>query len=117
MESLKIAVVGLGRMGKRHVHTLIYRVPLVQVVAVCSSDASEVEWAKSNKEYQRYGITAYNNYEDMLNHSGLQAVWVSSSTDVHAKQTLGAIEKGMHVLCEKPLAQDIDEVRPCYSLT
>ena len=47
----------------------------------------------------------------MLQHESLQAVWVSSSTNVHGSQTLEAIEKGLHVLCEKPLSTDIDEVR------
>lgn len=55
-------------------------------------------------------ITAYSKYEDMLNHPGLQAVWVSTSTDVHASQTLAAIANGMHVLCEKPLSTDLEEV-------
>jgi myo-inositol 2-dehydrogenase/D-chiro-inositol 1-dehydrogenase len=96
--------------GKRHVHTLLYRVPHAQVVAVCSSEPHEVEWAKKNEVYGEFGVAVYNKYDDMLAHAGLQAVWVSSSTDVHASQTLAAIEKGMHVLCEKPLSTDLNEV-------
>ena len=128
MDRLRIAVVGLGRMvrshmlllsrlflltavkGKRHVQTLINRVPRVQVVAVCSSDPLEVQWAKDNDEYNEFGITAYANYDKMLAHPGLQAVWISTSTDVHASQSLAAIEKGLHVLCEKPLSTDLAEV-------
>lgn len=41
----------------------------------------------------------------------LDAVWVSTSTDVHARQTLDAVERGLHVLCEKPLSTDLVEVR------
>ncbi|CAM1507502.1 Fc.00g071430.m01.CDS01 [Cosmosporella sp. VM-42] len=111
MSPLQIAVVGLGRMGKRHVHTLLYRTPKVQVVAVCSSEPHEVEWAKTNEEYGEFGIAVYDKYEDMLAHSGLQAVWVATSTDVHASQSLAAIEKGLHVLCEKPLSTDLDEAQ------
>lgn len=110
-ERLNIAVVGLGRMGKRHVHTLINRVARVNVVAVCSSMPHEIQWAKDNEEYKEFGITAYDSYDDMLNHPGLQAVWISTSTDVHASQALGGIKKGLHVLCEKPLSTDLEEVR------
>lgn len=53
----------------------------------------------------------YDSYDAMLKHPGLEAVWISSSTNVHAEQTLKAIESGMHVLCEKPLSTDIEEVR------
>ncbi|UPK97438.1 hypothetical protein LCI18_008373 [Fusarium solani-melongenae] len=110
-QPLNIAVVGLGRMGKRHVHTLLYRVPHAKVVAVCSSTPHEVEWANGNAEYKEFGITVYSDYNKMLNHAGLQAVWVSTSTDVHASQALAAISKGLHVLCEKPLSTDMAEAQ------
>ncbi|KAF2153665.1 NAD-binding Rossmann fold oxidoreductase family protein [Myriangium duriaei CBS 260.36] len=109
--SVAIAVVGLGRMGKRHVHTLLYRVPHAKVVAVCSSTPEEVQWAKSNEEYKGFGISVYSDYDEMLSHPGLDAVWVSSSTDVHASQTLAALKKNVHVLCEKPLSTNLEEAQ------
>ncbi|KAJ9241203.1 CAZyme family GH109 [Paecilomyces variotii] len=111
MSQLKIAVVGLGRMGKRHVHTLLYRVPRAQIVAVCSATPHEVEWATANEEYKEFNIAVYSDYQEMLNHPGLQAVWVSTSTDVHASQALAGIEKRIHVLCEKPLSTDLEEAQ------
>jgi len=96
--------------GKRHVSTLINRVPRARVVAVSSSTPSEMEWARAEPDYIDFGITAYDIYEEMLEHPGLQAVWVSTSTDVHAIQTIKAVEKGLHVLCEKPLSTNMDEV-------
>lgn len=106
---LNIAVAGLGRMGKRHVRTLVNRVARANVVAVCSSDEGELSWARD--EYKGSGINVYPSYEEMIQQPGLQAVWVSTSTDVHASQTLKGIEKGLHVLCEKPLSTDMEEVR------
>lgn len=106
---VSIAVAGLGRMGKRHVRTLLNRVARARVVAVCSSESTELEWARN--EYKEWGIEVYDNYDKMIQHPGLQAVWVSTSTDVHASQTIAAIEKGLNVLCEKPLSTDIEEVR------
>jgi len=88
----------------------MYRVPHAQVLAVCSTEPHEVEWAQNNDEYNEFGVAVYSKYEDMLAHPGLQAVWISTSTDVHASQTLAAIEKGIHVLCEKPLSTDLEEV-------
>jgi len=38
--------------------------------------------------------------------SGIEAVWVATPTWLHREQTLGALEGGLHVLCEKPLAAD-----------
>lgn len=106
---VSIAVAGLGRMGKRHVSTLLNKVPQAHVVAVCSDSPDELAWARS--EYLAWGIEVYDSYAAMIEHPGLQAVWVSTSTDVHAIQTMVGIEKGLHVLCEKPLSTDIEEVR------
>ncbi|KAF7557547.1 hypothetical protein G7Z17_g550 [Cylindrodendrum hubeiense] len=110
-QPLNIAVVGLGRMGVRHVKTLLYRVPHAKVVAVCSIMDHELKWANENEEYKTFGITVYKSYDEMLNHPGLQAVWVSTSTDVHASQSLAAIAKNLHVLCEKPLSTDMAEAQ------
>ncbi|KAK4542335.1 hypothetical protein LTR36_006791 [Oleoguttula mirabilis] len=87
------------------------RTPRAKVVAVCTNLPHELEWARNNEEYKEYGISVYEDYEDMLNHEGLQAVWVSTSTDVHAIQTLKGVEKGLHVLCEKPLSTDMEEAQ------
>lgn len=108
-QTLNIAVAGLGRMGKRHVHTLVGRVPRAKVVAVCSTWDNEVQWAQ--EAYKGTGIQVFNSYEDMIQLPSLNAVWISTSTDVHASQTLAAIKKGLHVLCEKPLSTDLAEVR------
>jgi myo-inositol 2-dehydrogenase/D-chiro-inositol 1-dehydrogenase len=67
-------------------------------VAVCSTDDNEVQWAKDNEEYREFGTDVYSNYDEMLAHPGLQAVWISTSTDVHASQSLAAIAKGIHML-------------------
>ncbi|KAL2882843.1 hypothetical protein SGCOL_001533 [Colletotrichum sp. CLE4] len=99
--------------GRRHVQNLIYRVPRASVVAVCSTEAHELEWARSFEEYKEFNVTVYGSYEEMLSHPGLQAVWISTSTDVHASQTLAAIKKGLHVLCEKPLSTKMDEIAAC----
>lgn len=96
--------------GRRHVQNLIYRVPRASVVAVCSTEPHELEWARGFEEYKEFNVTVYDSYEAMLSHPGLQAVWISTSTDVHASQTMGAIRKGLHVLCEKPLSTKMEEV-------
>lgn len=109
VKKVNIGVVGLGRMKKRHVHNLIYRTPRAQVVALCSNLPHGLDWAHRNEEYKDFGIAIYKNNDDMLNHPGLQAVWVSTSTDVHACQTLKGIEMDIHVLFEKPISTDMEE--------
>jgi myo-inositol 2-dehydrogenase/D-chiro-inositol 1-dehydrogenase len=87
------------------------------VVAVCTTEPHEIEWAKSNAEYTEFGIAVYDDYDDMLaSQADLHAAWVSTSTDVHAVQSLKAIEKGLHVLCEKPISTDLAKVSPSFTI-
>lgn len=46
----------------------------------------------------------------MIEKEDLEAVVVASVTAVHAEQTLKAIKKGYHVLCEKPLSTNVETV-------
>ena len=73
------------------------------MVAASSPVAAERDWATENID----GIKVYSEFEDMINSGKVDAIVVASVTSVHAEQTLRAIEKGYHVLCEKPLSLDL----------
>jgi myo-inositol 2-dehydrogenase/D-chiro-inositol 1-dehydrogenase len=73
------------------------------VVAASTPDEEERRWAIDNLE----GVTIYSDYDEMIAKEDLQAVVVASVTAVHAEQTLKAIKKGYHVLCEKPLSIEV----------
>lgn len=105
---LKVAVAGLGRMGKRHALNFFQSVPRAELVAVSSPDADERSWASTF--FHASGVTIYENYNEMLLHEGLEAVCIASVTAVHASQAIAALEAGKHVLCEKPLATTAEVV-------
>ncbi|KAL2865722.1 uncharacterized protein BJX67DRAFT_373091 [Aspergillus lucknowensis] len=102
-QQLRIGVAGLGRMGKRHAMNFHAFTPRAHVVAASTPDETERKWAADNLE----GVKIYADYDEMLEKEDLQAVVVASVTAAHAEQTLKAIEKGYHVLCEKPLSIDV----------
>ena len=105
MSSIKIGIVGLGRLGKRHAANLRYRVQGSDLKAACSIVPEELEWAKTE-----LGITeVYTDYDDMLDNAGLDAVFLVSSSSMHAEQSIKALEKGLHVFTEKPMGVNLDE--------
>ncbi|KAL2807839.1 hypothetical protein BJX63DRAFT_439845 [Aspergillus granulosus] len=105
-KKLAVGAAGLGRMGKRHALNFLNRAPRATLVAAFSPDPEEISWAKLNLE--PHGVTLYTKYEDMINHPGLQAVVIGTATSVHAEEAVKAIEKDLHVLCEKPLSISVD---------
>lgn len=109
-QKLQIACAGLGRMGKRHATNLLNRTPRAQLVAAFTPDPEEQSWAKINLE--PHGVTIYSDYRAMLEHAGLQAVLISTATTVHAEGAILAMEKNLHILCEKPLSTNVEVVSP-----
>ena len=76
------------------------------VIAVASASA---EWAAAYAD--RNGITASASVEDVLARRDIDAVYISSTNELHRSQTEMAAAAGKHVLCEKPLALSIDDGR------
>lgn len=105
---LKIGAAGLGRMGKRHAINFLHRTPRAELVAAFSPDPTELAWAKQNLE--PYGVALYDSYEKMIEHPELMAVVIGTATSAHAEEAIEAMQKGLHVLCEKPLSTDIGVV-------
>lgn len=105
MKKIRIGVVGLG-MGRHHVKGFA-QVPQAEVVAVC--DANE-ELLESQAKELGMG-NAFVDYDEMLEKAELDAVIVALPNHLHARMSIKALELGLHVLCEKPLARTADEVR------
>ena len=102
---LRIGIVGLGRLGKRHAENLAHRVGDAELAAACSLVPGELEWAS-----KELGIeTLYDDYGKMIAEANLDAVFIASSSSVHAAQIIGGLDRGLHVFCEKPMGISIEE--------
>lgn len=97
---IKLAVVGLGKMGLSH-HAMIHAHPRVQVAAVC--DATGYVLDVLNKYT---GVRTYTDFDAMLAEVPLDAVIIATPSSMHAKMVNTALAKGLHVFCEKPFCLD-----------
>jgi predicted dehydrogenase len=60
----------------------------------------------------KYGVpTVFADYREMYARAGLDGVVVSSPDDLHYPMTMDALDAGLHVLCEKPMALTLDDAR------
>ena len=102
---LRVGMVGLGRLGKRHAENLAFKVGGAVVAAACSLVPEELEWAR-----KELGVEAlYGDYGTMIAEAGLDAVFIASSSSVHAAQIAQGLERGLHVFCEKPMGVSLGE--------
>ncbi|WP_310629878.1 Gfo/Idh/MocA family oxidoreductase [Paraburkholderia sp.] len=102
---LRVGVVGLGRLGRRHAQNLAYRVPGAVLTAACSPLDDDLAWARETLPDARL----YADYAQLLADSEIDAVWLVTPSSLHAQQIVDALRAGKHVFCEKPLSLDVAE--------
>src|SRR5258708_12473171 len=101
--TLKMGLIGAGRIGRLHAEHLTSRITSADLVMV--ADAFE-EAARETAE--RYGIPlAAQDYRAVLDRPDIQAVVICSSTGTHAQIIEEAAQAGKHIFCEKPGALDL----------
>ena len=98
-EPLRVGVVGVGFWGRNHVRVLS-ELPNVEVRAVCDIDSERAKTVAS-----KYGVESYyRSLDEMLRKTRLDALTVCTPSVTHAEVAIKALEAGLHVLVEKPLA-------------
>lgn len=100
---VKVGLIGLGNIGTTHVQYLT-ELDNVELVGVC-----DIDRAKADKYAETYGTTAYYEHLDLFNKSGLEAVIIAVPHYDHTPIAIAAFERGLHVLCEKPLAVHLND--------
>ena len=101
-DDLRIAVLGVGMMGAFHVDALSKRVRGARVTVIndfLDDKAAEVA-GKVGARVEADPIAA-------INDSDVDAVLIASPGDAHAEQLNACLDRGIPVLCEKPLTTDI----------
>jgi predicted dehydrogenase len=100
---LKFLVVGCGAIGAKHARLAAEKGVLV---AVCDIDEKKVK-AFSKK----YGCYGYTSLSAMLEKETADMLVVCTPNGWHAAQSIAALKKGLHVLCEKPMALSAADCR------
>ena len=102
---LKFALVGCGRIAKRHSELLgLNQIENASLVAVC--DIVE-EKAKSLGE--QFDLPYYTDMDEMMKNEDIDVVSVLSESGYHAKHVLNLAKYGKHIVVEKPMALTLDD--------
>ena len=97
---VRVGVVGLGKMGVSHL-SIINAHPSVKVTAVCDPTGYILDVLKKYT-----GLETYPDYAEMLRTAPLDAVVIATPSRFHAPMVEQALERGLHVFCEKPFCLD-----------
>ncbi len=109
-KTVKVAVVGLGKMGLSHL-AMIRAHPQVEVAAICDTAGYVLD------VLEKYtGMRPFTDFDEMLRSVALDAIVIATPTRSHATLVRKALDKGIHTFVEKPFCLTPDEAEPLAAL-
>ena len=100
-----VAVIGCGHLGTFHAR-LYHGLEDARLCGV-----ADIDTAKAQALAGELDVTAYESLEEVLAHQHVDAVSIATPTVTHHALTIQALEEGIHVLVEKPIAEHLEEAR------
>jgi predicted dehydrogenase len=84
--------------------------PQAEIAAICGRNREHAEEVAKKYEIP----VVYTDYREMIEKGDLQAVVVAAPDDMHYPMVMNALDAGLHVLCEKPMASNVSQAREMY---
>ena len=107
MEKIKLGVVGLGRLGRKHAANINYGIINAELHAVCSIVQEELD-SVTNEMKPSY---ATSDYLELFHDKSLDGIIIASDSAAHCKMICDAVNAGVkNIYCEKPLGMSLEEI-------
>jgi predicted dehydrogenase len=109
-EKVRVGVIGTSWYADAMHLPALQSHPQAKLAAICGRNQE-----RNNEIAEKYGNPKiFNNYQTMIQKGNLDAVIISTPDDLHYDMTMHALEAGLHVLCEKPLAMNVQQAWEMY---
>ena len=104
--TIRVGLIGAGRIGRVHAEHLAYRIPEANLVAV-----SDIFVEAAEKLAADFQIPAtYKDHRRIIEDKNIEAVVICSSTDTHSVMIEEVATAGKHIFCEKPIDHDLSKI-------
>lgn len=105
MQKINFAIVGYGGMGSYHARTLMpTQAERLNITGVYDIDGARLEAAQAE------GFETYDSFEAILKDEAIEGILIATPNDSHKDLAITAMRAGKHVLCEKPVAMNVEEL-------
>lgn len=112
MDKLKCAIIGCGRISYKHVEAIVDNDERIELVATC--DIIEERAIEKKEQYletfPQQEVKVYTDYHSMLQEVQPDIAVICTESGYHGKIAIQCLEHNSHVLIEKPMAMNLDEI-------
>lgn len=112
MKKLRFAIIGCGRISYKHIEALINNGEEATLVATCDILKENAEVRKNEYKTKfdaKVEVNVYTDYKDMLKNEEIDVVTIATESGYHPEIAMYCMNKGKHVICEKPMALSIED--------
>jgi predicted dehydrogenase len=106
---IRYCAVGLGRISVGHFMPGTRMGSLGEITAVVSGHPDKARKIAAEYGIPESSIYSYENYDNIRDNPNIDAVYIGLPNSMHAEYTIRAARSGKHVLCEKPMANNVAE--------
>ena len=101
MEKVRFGIIGVGNMGSAHLKNIVEN-QVENAVVTAVADLKKDRLEKVKQDYPNAEIAYFENGNDLIDNGAVDAVVIATPHYSHPPLTIRALQKGIHVLCEKP---------------
>ena len=102
MDRVRLGVIGIGNMGSEHCRLMLSgKTPEIELCCVADLRPERREWARKALPGT---VRVYDSGEELMEDGRCDAVLIATPHYAHPPLTVAALRRGLHVLCEKPIA-------------
>jgi predicted dehydrogenase len=102
---LNFALVGCGRIAKRHSELLgLNQIDGARLVSVC-----DIEYSKAKVIGERFNVSSYKDFDEMMENENIDVVAVLTPSGLHANHVVSLSKYGKDIMVEKPMALTLDD--------
>ncbi|MDR0541307.1 MAG: Gfo/Idh/MocA family oxidoreductase [Dysgonamonadaceae bacterium] len=105
-KNYKWGIIGPGKIANKFAEGLQI-LPNAELYAVASRSLEKAETFKAKYGFEK----AFGSYEEMLKDPALDVVYIATTNNLHFEHTMMCLEAGKAVLCEKPFASNLQQVK------
>lgn len=118
MKKLNFAIIGCGRISKKHVEGIANNYKEANLVAVCDIMPDKMECTidkyievlnNKNMDIYKSSIKKYTDYNEMIKKEDIDVVTIATESGYHAKHVIDCLDLGVHIIVEKPIALSIQD--------
>ncbi|MCK5201834.1 MAG: Gfo/Idh/MocA family oxidoreductase [Spirochaetales bacterium] len=107
MMKIRWGVLGDAGIARNYVIPGMQAGAYSEISAIASRDLKKSQKTASDLDIEK----AYGSYEELLSDSNIDAVYIPLPNHLHVEWSIKAMEAGKHVLCEKPFALTVSDVK------